>query len=150
MSQVVIGAAGYDGRAFRYAKPGVSWFELDHPSTQADKLAGLAHLGVQSGHVRFVAADFASDPVAERLLDAGLDPKSPSLFLLEGVAVYLELGVLADCSTSSGDGRRGQPVSNQRVLRFALTPWPGQGSRPQWRRWENRRARRWSRTRRPT
>ena len=95
MSQVVIGAAGYDGRAYRYAKPGVSWFELDHPSTQADKLARLARLGVQTGHVRFVAADFASDPVAERLLGAGLDAESPSLFLLEGVAVYLELAVLA-------------------------------------------------------
>ena len=94
MSQVVVGAAGYDGRAYRYAKPGVVWFELDHPSTQADKLARLARRGVQTGHVRFVPADFASDPVAERLLGAGLDPRSPSLFLLEGVAVYLQLAVL--------------------------------------------------------
>ena len=34
--QVVVGAAGYDGRAFRYAKPGVRWFEVDHPATQRD------------------------------------------------------------------------------------------------------------------
>ena len=34
--QVVVGAAGYDGRAFRYAKPGVRWFEVDHPGTQRD------------------------------------------------------------------------------------------------------------------
>ena len=33
VSQVVIGGAGYDGRAFRYAKPGVRWFEVDHPAT---------------------------------------------------------------------------------------------------------------------
>src|SRR6478672_606123 len=32
--QVVAGAAGYDGRAFRYAKAGVRWFEVDHPATQ--------------------------------------------------------------------------------------------------------------------
>jgi methyltransferase (TIGR00027 family) len=94
MAQVVIGAAGYDGRAFRYAKPGVTWFELDHPSTQADKMARLGKLGVQAGHVRFVAADFASDPVAQRLREAGLEPGMPSLFLLEGVAVYLEPRVL--------------------------------------------------------
>jgi methyltransferase (TIGR00027 family) len=93
-AQVVIGAAGYDGRAFRYAKPGAIWFELDHPSTQADKMARLANLGVQTGHVRFVAADFASDPVAHRLLAAGLDPRSQCLFLLEGVAVYVEGEVL--------------------------------------------------------
>ena len=70
----MIGAAGYDGRAFRYAKPGVRWFELDHPSTQHDKLARLTRLGVPTGDIRFVAADFASDPVAERLVAAGLDP----------------------------------------------------------------------------
>jgi hypothetical protein len=43
--------------------------------------------------VRFVEADFTRDPVAERLLAAGLDATSPSLFLLEGVAVYLEPAV---------------------------------------------------------
>src|SRR6201989_148429 len=39
--QIVVGAAGYDGRAFRYAKPGVRWFEGDHPATQRDKLQRL-------------------------------------------------------------------------------------------------------------
>src|SRR5260370_5068880 len=42
--QVVIGAAGYDGRAFRYARPGVRWFEVDHPATQRDKLRRLERL----------------------------------------------------------------------------------------------------------
>ncbi len=93
-AQVVVGAAGYDGRSLRYAKPGVIWFELDHPSTQEDKRARLAQLGVTTSHVRFVAADFASDPVAERLRTAGLDPYQPCLFLLEGVAVYLDRDVL--------------------------------------------------------
>jgi len=94
MTQVVIGAAGYDGRAFRYAKPGVLWFELDHPATQQDKRARLERLGVATAHVRFVPADFAPDPVAERLLLAGVRHNSPCLFLLEGVAVYLERPVL--------------------------------------------------------
>jgi methyltransferase (TIGR00027 family) len=92
--QVVVGAAGYDGRALRYAKPGVRWFEVDHPATQADKRSRLARLGIGTGHVAFVAADFAVDPVAGRLVAAGLAPEMPSLFLLEGVAVYLELPVL--------------------------------------------------------
>ena len=94
IAQVVIGAAGYDGRAYRYAKPGVRWFELDHPSTQRDKVARLAHLGIATSHVSFVAADFVSDPVAEMLLAAGVDSKSRSLILLEGVAVYLDPAVL--------------------------------------------------------
>ena len=96
VAQVVVGAAGYDGRAFRYAKPGVRWFEVDHPATQRDKLERLERLGIDASHVRFVEADFTRDPVAGRLRAAGLDPDAPSLFLLEGVAVYLEPAVLED------------------------------------------------------
>src|SRR5205809_279300 len=96
VTQVVVGAAGYDGRAFRYAKPGVRWFEVDHPATQRDKLRRLERLGIDASRVRFVEADFTRDPVADRLRVAGLDPDTPSLFLLEGVAVYLEPAVLED------------------------------------------------------
>jgi methyltransferase (TIGR00027 family) len=92
--QIVVGGAGYDGRAFRYAKPGVRWFEVDHPATQRDKRERLERLGIAAPEVRFVEADFTQDPLAERLLAAGLDGTSPSLFLLEGVAVYLEPEVL--------------------------------------------------------
>jgi methyltransferase (TIGR00027 family) len=92
--QIVLGAAGYDGRAFRYAKPGVRWFEVDHPATQRDKKERLDRLGIAARQVRFVEADFTRDPFAERLTAAGLGRGQPSLFLLEGVAAYLELAVL--------------------------------------------------------
>jgi methyltransferase (TIGR00027 family) len=94
VDQVVIGAAGYDGRALRYAKPGVCWFEVDHPATQQDKRDRLARLGLDAGQVRFVPADFTRDPVADLLREAGLKAGRPALFLLEGVAVYLERPVL--------------------------------------------------------
>ncbi len=94
MRQVVIGGAGYDGRALRYRRPGVRWFELDHPATQADKRERLTRLNLETGHIRFAAADFATDPIASVLTEAGLDPSQPTLFLLEGVAVYLEQPVL--------------------------------------------------------
>jgi methyltransferase (TIGR00027 family) len=90
ITQVVIGGAGYDGRALRYARPGVRWFEVDHPATQADKLERLTRLGVATPHIRFLAADFTADPVAEPLLAAGLDSARPALFLFEGVVVYLD------------------------------------------------------------
>jgi methyltransferase (TIGR00027 family) len=92
--QIVVGAAGYDGRAFRYARSGVRWFEVDHPATQRDKRGRLARLGLHAGQVQFVEADFTRDPIAERLTAAGLNPGQLSLFLLEGVAVYLEPAVL--------------------------------------------------------
>jgi len=95
MTQFVIAAAGYDGRAWRFAKPGVRFFELDHPSTQADKVARVERLGLATDHVKFVAADFAATDVASSLRAAGLDPSSPAVFTLEGVAIYLEKPVLA-------------------------------------------------------
>jgi methyltransferase (TIGR00027 family) len=88
--QVVVGAAGYDGRSLRYARPGTRWFEVDHPATQADKLERLRRLAISAGHVTFVAADFTTDPVAAALRDAGLDTAEPALFLFEGIAAYLD------------------------------------------------------------
>jgi methyltransferase (TIGR00027 family) len=94
VKQVVIGGPGYDGRGFRYAKPGVRWFEVDHPATQADKLERITRLGLATSQLSFIPADFTADPVAEPLLAAGLDPARPALFLFEGVAVYLERPVI--------------------------------------------------------
>ena len=64
------------------------------PRPSMDKQERLARLGLATRQVRYVPADFARDPVADRLTAAGLDPGQPSLFLLEGVAVYLEPAVL--------------------------------------------------------
>jgi methyltransferase (TIGR00027 family) len=94
VAQVGVAAAGYDGRALRYAKPGVRWFEVDHPDTQRDKRARLERLGIAVPHLAFVAADFGVDDVADALVAVGLDTTAPSLFLCEGVAVYLERTVL--------------------------------------------------------
>jgi methyltransferase (TIGR00027 family) len=94
VAQVVLAGAGYDGRALRYARPGVRWFELDHPATQADKRERLARLGIDPVGMAFVAADFRTDPVAERLLVAGCDRAVRSVVVCEGVAVYLERAVL--------------------------------------------------------
>lgn len=101
--QVVAGAAGYDGRAFRFAAPAVRWFEVDHPATQRDKLARLDRLGIDARQVRFVAADFAVDTVPALLTAAGLDREDRALFLLEGVAVYLPEDVLRRVLTSFAD-----------------------------------------------
>jgi methyltransferase (TIGR00027 family) len=108
ITQIVVGAAGYDGRAWRYRNPGVAWFEVDHPSTQRDKLNRLEALGIDIAEVRFVGADFAVDPLAVPLKQAGLDPGRATLFLLEGVAVYLETAtleaVLREFSDVAGPG----------------------------------------------
>jgi len=124
--QVVVGAAGYDGRAFRYTKPGVRWFEVDHPATQRDKLGRLKRLGLAASHVRFVEADFTRDPVADRLRAAGLDPEAPGLFLLEGVAVYLEPAVLEDVL---GQFRQVAAPGSRLAISVSLSRPPGDAGR---------------------
>src|SRR6516164_9686382 len=57
VTQVVSVGAGYDGRALRYAKAGVRWWEVDHPDTQADKRARLERLAISTPHVSFVPFD---------------------------------------------------------------------------------------------
>lgn len=95
LRQVVVLGAGYDARSLRYERAGASFFEVDLEGTQCDKLARLARLGVSSSKVRFLAADFAADPIDGLLADAGLDVGAPTLFVLEGVVAYLEAEVLA-------------------------------------------------------
>jgi methyltransferase (TIGR00027 family) len=109
VDQVVVLGAGYDGRSMRYAKSGVRWFEVDHPATQADKLERLERLGISSSTV-FTTADFTLDDVAVVLDRAGHDAGRPTLFLCEGVAVYLDPPVLerllAAARARSSDGSR--------------------------------------------
>ena len=92
--QAAIVGAGYDGRALRYAKPGVTWFEVDHPDTQRDKRARIERLGIDTSHVRFVAADFTVDNIAAAFRESGFDSAASTVFICEGVAVYLERPVL--------------------------------------------------------
>jgi methyltransferase (TIGR00027 family) len=94
VTQVVSVGAGYDGRAWRYAKPGVRWWEVDHPATQADKRARLERLGVPCDHVAMVAHDLRHSGLAAGLSGAGFQPDAPALLVCEGVAVYLEAAVL--------------------------------------------------------
>jgi len=87
--QVVILGAGYDGRALRFRTPGVRFFEVDHPATQADKRQRLEALDVATAGITFVEADFTEPGLEQRLADAGHRSDEPTQFLLEGVLRYL-------------------------------------------------------------
>jgi methyltransferase (TIGR00027 family) len=89
MRQVVILGAGYDGRAMRFAFPGVQFFEVDHPDTQEDKRRRVHEIGGDVTSVRFVAGDLAHDDVSELLHAAGFDESTATLFLCEGLLPYL-------------------------------------------------------------
>lgn len=103
IAQVVLVGAGYDGRSLRYARPGVTWFEVDHPDTQDDKRRRLEALGIAAPGVVFVATDFTAGRPSAVLAAAGHRRDRPSLVVCEGVAVYLHphdlAALLADLRT---------------------------------------------------
>jgi methyltransferase (TIGR00027 family) len=90
-TQVVLLGAGLDTRAARLARPGVRFFEVDHPDTQADKLERLRALpGYRIDAAVYVRCDFEKDDFLTGLRDAGFSVEEPALLIWEGVACYLE------------------------------------------------------------
>ena len=87
--QFVVMGAGYDTRTYDPALFKQTFFELDHHTTQDMKKSWLAKAGVDSDHVNFVALDFSQDDLFEKLSESGFDQNKPSVFLWEGVTLYL-------------------------------------------------------------
>jgi methyltransferase (TIGR00027 family) len=88
--QVVICGAGYDDRALRFRTPGVRFFELDQGPTQADKARRLRGMGTDLSGLTLVTADFRNSDVASVLAANGHDRRQPTLFLCEGLLIYLD------------------------------------------------------------
>ncbi|MEO7223148.1 MAG: SAM-dependent methyltransferase [Devosia sp.] len=91
IGQVVVLGAGFDTRAYRIPQlAGVPVYEVDHPVTQAQKRAALK--GVVTpfpANVQFVGVDFETDDLGERLRAAGYREHLRTLFVWQGVSMYL-------------------------------------------------------------
>ena len=89
VAQIVILGAGFDTRAYRIEAPGgLPVFEVDHPVTQEQKRTALDRAAIPA-HVSFVTVDFETDDLGERLLAAGYREDLRTLFVWQGVSVYL-------------------------------------------------------------
>lgn len=90
VDQFVVLGAGYDTRAYgETRREGLASFELDQDSTQRLKVASLEAAGIDAAHVTFIAVDFRYEDAFEKLRVAGYDPTKKTLFLWEGVTLYL-------------------------------------------------------------
>lgn len=93
LEQLVILGAGYDSRAYRFdeLKNGIKIFEVDHPATQAVKKEKLFELFKKlPEHVTFVPADLKNVDLPSILLANGYDRHLKTLFILEGVTMYID------------------------------------------------------------
>jgi methyltransferase (TIGR00027 family) len=93
VAQIVIVGAGYDGRALRFRQAGVRFFEVDHPATQGDKRHRVEQLGAEVAETTYVAHDLTQGDLAEALAAAGHVADQPSLFICEGLLLYLDMPV---------------------------------------------------------
>ena len=88
--QFIVLGAGYDTRAYGALKDrGLTFFELDQSETQSMKIKWLRKADIESNHVQFVSVDFSQDNVFDKLKESGYDTKKKTIFLWEGVTLYL-------------------------------------------------------------
>lgn len=92
IGQVVNLGAGYDTRAYRYRKamPNVKFYEIDLPEMVAEKKRRLDKvLRYTPRYVGFVPVDFNKQSIPNELRKAGYDPGVKTLFIWEGVTMYI-------------------------------------------------------------
>lgn len=90
--QVLIFGAGFDTRALRFQRfaGDTRIFELDMLPIQKAKLGRYAQRGLRiPGNLEFISIDFDKESLDEKLDKAGFDRGGRSLFILEGVLMYL-------------------------------------------------------------
>jgi len=92
--QILIFGAGFDTRALRFQSEAGNTriFELDVPITQKAKLGQYAQRGLNiPANVEFISIDFDKESLSEKLEGAGFSRGVRSLFVLEGLLMYLQL-----------------------------------------------------------
>lgn len=88
--QLVLLGAGLDARAFRLPElEAVTVFELDHPNTQAYKRRRIGGLEPLAKSVRYGSIDFERQTLGEVLASVEFRPEEPSVWIWEGVTMYL-------------------------------------------------------------
>ncbi|MFB9923576.1 SAM-dependent methyltransferase [Amycolatopsis halotolerans] len=89
-TQTVLLAAGLDARAFRLDWPdGARVFEVDLPDVLAFKEAVLAEQGARPKCERTAVPVDLRDNWSAALKNAGFDPGQPTVWLAEGLLIYL-------------------------------------------------------------
>jgi methyltransferase (TIGR00027 family) len=112
MAQFVILGAGFDTRALNLPKDAkIRSFEIDTPATVAVKREMLTKAGIDMAGVTLTAADFEKEDWLTKLMAAGFDPGKPTLFIWEGVTMYLDRAAVEDTLRKIASAARGSVVA---------------------------------------
>jgi methyltransferase (TIGR00027 family) len=103
IEQVVLLGAGLDARAHRLPSLGNAVvFEVDHPATQKLKRSKAHTLPQRAREVRYAACDFERTHLEQALLSSGFDRDARSLWIWEGVTMYLPAAAVVDSLSTIG------------------------------------------------
>ncbi|MCG8349161.1 MAG: SAM-dependent methyltransferase [Chloroflexales bacterium] len=122
-SQVVVLGAGYDTLAYRLHRQfsQVHWWEIDHPATQRCKRVALDRHGGVQRNLQLLPVDFTRQTLATVLQStAGYDREAVSLFIAEGVLMYLTATEASDLLQAVHD----HSGPHSRIVGTALAPAP--------------------------
>jgi methyltransferase (TIGR00027 family) len=143
IEQLVILGAGYDSRAYRFdeLRPRVRVFEVDHPDTQRAKIQKVKRIfGSLPSHVTYVGLDLDEKKLGEGLLKASYRKDKKTLFIWEGVTVYLTPEAvdetLAFVAENSG---KGSSIIFDYAFQFALDATSDSEEAKKWRKAYERR-----------
>lgn len=101
IEQVVLIAAGMDTRPFRLDWPdGVVVYEVDHGPLIAEKQRRLDRAGAQPRVERRPVSADLTGPWLPALVQAGFDPKRPTLWIAEALTFFLTEEQVADLLTT--------------------------------------------------
>ena len=96
-SQFVVLGAGLDTRAYGPLKQGgMVIFELDQKAVQTYKRKYVTAAKIDATNIRYVETDFANTNWINVLIKAGFDPALKTIFLWEGVTLYLSESAVRD------------------------------------------------------
>lgn len=132
IDQLVILGAGFDARAYRFARrlAGVRVFEVDHPTTQAEKKHKVQKfIDEVTVDVEFVPVDFDSQSLGDEMKRHGYDPSLRTFFVWQGVMMYLAPDAID--ATLAFVRQQSGPGSSIVLDYVALSAIDGPGARPE-------------------
>ena len=97
VSQVVSLGAGFDTLLWRLHRshPDITFIEIDHPATSAVKREALEADGNMGDNLHLLAVDLGEKALLGVLQKfTAFDPDRPTLFICEGVLMYLHLAAI--------------------------------------------------------
>lgn len=108
-SQIIVFGGGYDTMPIRLSLefPNVLFFETDRGGTRDIKLEALEilkadvnhplhHFAVERENLKFVEVDISDHDFVDSLINAGADLMKPTLFICEGLTMYLSFHDVAN------------------------------------------------------